>query len=396
MALEVLTAHAADDPEIVERLHREAALVRRIGHSRIADVYASGVLDGYPYLSMELVDGAALARLLFERHTLGEEETVRILLDVADAVAAAHQLDIVHRDLKPSNVIVMPSGGSKVLDFGIARARRETRLTQAGAFIGTPSYAAPEQLGGATASPRTDVYALGCIAFRCLTGSDRQAARDIPSTLAALRTDPAPSVRARGVAISAGLDQIVSRCLAHDPAGRFADASAVRSALARLELRPTAPRRRTALVGETDPGSAEHLRSILAHAGWDVRVVSDGFALVEIALGQPPDLIVVTSTLASIDGLEAIQISSTQPATAQVGRVLVSGFDIDDELGALPDRPLVDDRQVGNARAARARLHPATGLSGGSRHGASVRPQSVLRRWVDRARLAVGTSNDWR
>ncbi len=354
VALKVLKAYAADDPEIVERLRREAALVRRIGHARVADVYSSGTLNGYPYLSMELVEGAALSRLLFERHTLEEAETVRILLDVTDAVAAAHALDIVHRDLKPSNVMVMPCGGSKVLDFGIARARRETRLTQAGSFIGTPSYAAPEQLGGATASPRTDVYALGCIAFRCLTGSDRQAAHDIPSTLAVLRADPAPSVRARGIAVSAGLEQIVSRCLAHDPADRFADASAVRTALARLELRPTAPRRRTALVGETDPGTADQLRSILERAGWDVRVIFDGFALIEIALGQPPDLIVVSSTLASIGGLEAIQILSTQPATAQVGRVLVSGFDVDGETVTFLDAAKFVKRPVDDARLARA------------------------------------------
>ncbi|MFN7953153.1 MAG: protein kinase [bacterium] len=349
VALKVLKAHIAEDPEIVERLRREAALVRMIGHPRIADVFESGTINGFPYLAMELVEGAALSRLLFERQALDEAETVRVLLDVSDAVAAAHQRDIVHRDLKPSNILVSPEVGAKVVDFGIARARLQTRLTQAGSFLGTPSYSAPEQLVGATASPRTDVYALGCIAFRCLTGHERQSARDIAATLALLHSGPVPALREHGAAVSAGLEQIVVRCLAHDPADRYADASAVRTALARLEAHPPAPRRRRALIGESDPCSAEHLRVILERAGWEARVVDDGFALIEIALGQPPDLVVVTSTLASIGGLEAIQILRAQPSTARIGCVLVSGFDVDGETVAFLDTAKFVKRPVDEA-----------------------------------------------
>ncbi|MBK7973247.1 MAG: protein kinase [Deltaproteobacteria bacterium] len=340
VALKILRLQVARDDEIVARLHREAELVGLIHHPRIAQVHESGVLDGRPYLCMELVEGSPLSHVLFDHHHLSEPEVVRLLLDAAEGLAAAHRAGVVHRDLKPSNLMVTPDGRAKVLDFGIARGRLQSRITHAGAFIGTPIYAAPEQLVGATASPRTDVYALGCVLFRALTGVEVQDAATLEAILDRQYSGQRTSVRDHRPELGDAIDRIVARCLATDPADRFLDAGAVHEALlalpspvASVDLETVdpcaavAPRR--ALLGEHDEAAVPVIASALAHDGFDTRVVGNGFALVESALRQPPTLVVVNASLPGIEGLEVIQILRSHARTAKLPLVLTSASESD-------------------------------------------------------------------
>ncbi len=373
VALKVLKPHVAADEEFVARLSREAELVRRILSDRVVKVLASGLFHGFPCISMEYVEGMPMSRMLFERSLIPEDEVVGLALDVTEGLAAAHRLEIVHRDLKPSNVIVTPDGRAKVLDFGIARARLEMRLTQPGTFVGTPIYSPPEQLVGATASPRTDLYALGCVMFRALTGHDFQGSEDIPGILARQRSRESASLRSVNPDVSEGLDAIVSRCLALDPADRFADAGALHEALTEHRNAVLRVRRRTwrrrALVGEKDPEEAGRIQEVLMAERFDVRWIDDGYRLIEVALGARADLIVVAADLPTVDGLEAIQILRNSPRTAGTPLILVSSAESDGKVVTFLDaatfarKPIVVDELKSAVRQAFERTAPDPGAA---------------------------------
>jgi serine/threonine protein kinase len=181
-ALKVMRPSLVKDVDAITRFNREAANASRISHPNVAAVYDFGETpDGLIYLAMELVDGRPLSALLAERHCLTPARAAEIVRQTADALAAAHDLGIVHRDLKPDNIMLARGrdGGDlvKVVDFGIAKvadssAQSEAqKVTKTGSIIGTPEYMSPEQLAGDPLDARSDVYALGLVAFAMLTGT---------------------------------------------------------------------------------------------------------------------------------------------------------------------------------------------------------------------------------
>jgi eukaryotic-like serine/threonine-protein kinase len=172
VALKMALAGSCAGPNERERFRREAQAVAALRHPNVVQVYDVGDADGRPYFTMELMESGSLARKL-SGAPQPARQTAALLATLAGAVQAAHEAGVIHRDLKPGNVLLTADGTPKVADFGLARRLdADERLTLSGAVIGTPSYTAPEQARGdrSAVGPGTDVYALGAILYKCLTG----------------------------------------------------------------------------------------------------------------------------------------------------------------------------------------------------------------------------------
>jgi hypothetical protein len=210
-----------EEPEFLERFLREAEIGRTLHHPNIIRILERGDVDGLPFFTMELVEGETLSALLKREGALEPRAGTRIVSQVAEALDYAHLKGVVHRDLKPSNIMVLPNGVVKVMDYGIARARRFEGLTMTGAFLGTPDYVAPETVDGQGADARSDLYSLGIVYYEILTGR-RPFHGDTPFvTIKKHCTEPPTPPSSLNGAIPAQLEGIVLRLLRKDPAERF-------------------------------------------------------------------------------------------------------------------------------------------------------------------------------
>ena len=201
VAVKLLKPEYADDARFRSRFETEARHAASLHHPNVAAVYdfgeAAGAADDVahrPYLVMELVDGQPLSALLKAGQPLDPDAARDLLAQAADAIGAAHAAGIVHRDVKPANLLVTPDRTVKITDFGIARAAEGMALTETGQVMGTPQYLSPEQARGETATPASDVYSLGVVAYECLVGQ-RPYTGDSPvaTALAHLR-EPVPEL----------------------------------------------------------------------------------------------------------------------------------------------------------------------------------------------------------
>jgi len=170
VAVKVLRPELAGDPEFSERFRREATAAAGLSHPNIAQVFDIGVEGEAYYYVMELVPGGTLRALLDQRGALPAEKALELAQEVASALAHAHDSGIIHRDIKPLNILLTRDGHVKVVDFGIARALAQTRISQAGTIVGSVHYVSPEQARGEPATPQSDVYALGVVLYEMLTG----------------------------------------------------------------------------------------------------------------------------------------------------------------------------------------------------------------------------------
>lgn len=163
--------YAAQDAEGLARFRAEAQYAGSLTHPNIAAIYDfwDGGQPGQPYLVMELVNGPSLAKVL-TRGAIGLMPTLDVIVQTAAGLQAAHEAGLVHRDIKPANLLVGPGGQIKISDFGIARADSSATLTGTGMVVGTAGYLAPERVAGQPATPASDLYALGIVAYECLTG----------------------------------------------------------------------------------------------------------------------------------------------------------------------------------------------------------------------------------
>jgi serine/threonine-protein kinase len=173
VAIKVLHRNLAGDPGFIDRFRREARSAALLSHPNIVAIHDWGsTTSGTYFMVMEFVRGRNLRDLLSASERLEPQQALEVILQVLAALDHAHRKGIVHRDVKPENVLVTPEGSVKVADFGLARALAEARVTQApGTVTGTVQYLAPEQIQGEPADPRTDLYALGIVAYELLTGS---------------------------------------------------------------------------------------------------------------------------------------------------------------------------------------------------------------------------------
>ncbi|HEX6724908.1 MAG TPA: protein kinase, partial [Gaiella sp.] len=221
VALKVLHPWVADDPELRERFEREAAALARLEHSSVVRLYDVLENDGQTVLVMELVDGVSLDTLIAGR-SLDWDETRRHCAPVAAALAHAHTRGVVHRDLTPANVLVERGTGRVVVtDFGLARLARSSRSAPvSGVLAGTPEYWAPEQAAGRATGPATDLYALGCILFRMLSGRMPFEGEDRLATGLRRAHEAAPSLAGPAPSAPPEAVALVDRLLERDPERR--------------------------------------------------------------------------------------------------------------------------------------------------------------------------------
>ncbi|MEO6606222.1 MAG: protein kinase [Aeromicrobium sp.] len=221
VAVKVIRPHLAGDLTVRERLRTEAKLAGSLRHPGIVDVFDYGEhidADGRttPFLVMPLVDGVTLSQVLASRGALPLGETMAIVTEMASALKTAHGAGIVHRDLKPSNVMLTASGRVMILDFGIARATGAESLTKTGGLVGTADYLSPEQASGHPATYSSDLYALGIVAYTCLTGAPPfHRDTDVGTALAHVHS-PVPALPPD----LSKVDTLIHAMLAKDPARR--------------------------------------------------------------------------------------------------------------------------------------------------------------------------------
>ena len=227
-----LVPTASAEPVARQRFVREARTAAAFTHPNAVALYDAGEADGSLYLVMELVDGESLAEMLAARGPLGPAESERIMSAVLSALAAAHGAGIVHRDVKPGNVLLGADGAVKLADFGIAKRLDDAAgdVTVVGDIIGTPKYLAPELVGGAPATPSSDVYAAGVVLFEMLAGRPPFDADTPLATALAHRDHPVPDVGALRP-VPERLAAVVRTAMTKDPAHRFASADAMRAAI---------------------------------------------------------------------------------------------------------------------------------------------------------------------
>ena len=231
--------------ESATRFAREATVLAAIDHPGIVQYIAHGTSDdGAPYLVMDWVEGPTLAQRL-ERTGLNPPEAIALVGRIASAIAAAHARGLVHRDLKPENILLEDDDldRPRVIDFGLARHSWDQRLTDTGMVVGTPGYMAPEQArGDRDLDPRTDVFALGCILFECLSGVPAFAGRNHAAVMARIVLCEPESLCQFWPDVPPVLDRMVNRMMAKVRDNRPADAGEVARQLAALTV-PDGPRR---------------------------------------------------------------------------------------------------------------------------------------------------------
>ncbi len=242
VAVKILPAGFAQDDKRRQRFEREAKTISSLNHPHICTLFDVGHEGDVHFLVMELVEGESLADRL-QKGALPLDQVVRFGAQIADALSAAHKQGIVHRDLKPGNVM-LTKAGAKLLDFGLARsgvglgdAAGPTELTEAkpltaeGTVVGTIQYMAPEQLEGAEADARTDIFALGALVYEMATGRRAFEGKSKTSVIAAILSSQPPPISQLQPVIPPALDHVVSKCLQKDPDERWQSTRDVASEL---------------------------------------------------------------------------------------------------------------------------------------------------------------------
>jgi serine/threonine protein kinase, bacterial len=249
VALKVMDSRYAGDQQFLTRFQLEARSVARLKDPGLVAVYDQGLDARHPFLVMELVEGGTLRELLSERGPMPPHAVAAVLRPVLGGLAAAHGAGLVHRDVKPENVLISDQGDVKIVDFGLVRAVAAAGITSTSVILGTAAYLSPEQVRDGNASPRSDVYAAGIVAYELLTGQTPFSGDSALSiAYQRLNTDvPAPGTVISGVPEQ--FDRLVRRATARDPADRYADAldmgaelEAIVDELALPEFRVPAPR----------------------------------------------------------------------------------------------------------------------------------------------------------
>lgn len=242
VAIKVLFASLCTQPEAVARFHDEGLVTARVHHPNVASVFDTGVHGGRPFIVMECLSGGTLADRI--RHgPLPVDDVRRLALQILGALQASHERGVIHRDVKPSNILLAMSGAAKLADFGIAKDAERADHTAVGLVVGTPSYMAPDRLRGSTATPQSDLYALGVVLHDALAGGRLR-------TAATLSGHDLEAVEAAGGPLSTA----IARATHPDPDQRFASAAAMSAAIEQQPVeRPEPSHRATGSPNTASP-----------------------------------------------------------------------------------------------------------------------------------------------
>ena len=340
IALKVLPAEMAHDPERLARFRREAKALAQLDHPNIVTIHSVEEYDGIPFLTMQLVEGQPLDRLI-PQQGLAVGQIVDIASALADALAAAHEKGIVHRDLKPANVMVTSEGRVKVLDFGLAKDVRTTdpgdatltsdHQTQMGVVMGTPAYMSPEQASGRPLDHRTDIFSLGVLLHEMATGERPFRGSSSAELVSAILRDTPPPVTDARPDLPSDLARIIRRCLEKDPRHRVQTARDVSNEFRDLARQPS-PKLAPAATGASRSMVAPDSRAARAEEGFWVAVLpfrgTGGDAELEaLADGLSED---VTTGLARFPYLQVIAHNSAMAYKGRAADIRTVGR----ELGA--------------------------------------------------------------
>ncbi len=211
----------------IKRFEREARAAGTLAHANIVTIYEVGVDNGRHYIAMEYLEGENLRNRLDAQGMLGQDDAVKIMLEVLDGLAYAHEKGIVHRDIKPDNIQLLSDGRVKITDFGIARLTFEPSLTMDGQIFGTPSYMSPEQVHGRDVDPRTDVWSAGVVLYEAICGTKPFSGDSVVSISHAILHNEPPDPTGASFAIS----RVIRTAIDKSPTARFSTARAMAKAL---------------------------------------------------------------------------------------------------------------------------------------------------------------------
>jgi serine/threonine protein kinase len=254
VALKLIAPEAAAEEVFARRFAEESRIAASIEHPNVVPIYAAGEEGGVPFIAMRYVAGSDLSRRIVRAGRLSPEQAVALIAQVANGLDAIHAAGLVHRDVKPANVLLSGGDGADhayITDFGVARnVATQSGLTQTGRFVGTLDYVAPEQISGGAIDARVDVYALGCLLFKLLTGEVPFPREGEAARLYAHLSDPPPARSLYAPEVSMALDDVVVRAMSKQPDDRYPSAGDLgRAAVAALSGAPVTVPEHTVATG---------------------------------------------------------------------------------------------------------------------------------------------------
>src|SRR5215218_2576306 len=265
VALKLIAPEAAADEVFAQRFAEESRIAASIEHPNVVPIYAAGEEEGVPWIAMRYVAGSDLGRRLTQVGRLEPEHAVALIAQLGNGLDAIHAAGLVHRDVKPANVLLSGGAGSDhayITDFGVARnVSTQSGLTQTGRFVGTLDYVAPEQIAGGEVDARVDVYALGCLLYKLLTGEVPFPREGEAARLYAHLNDPPPAPSLYVPEISMALDDVVARAMSKQPEDRYPSAGDLgRAATAALSGAAIAVPEHTVATGAAATRTAETMQ----------------------------------------------------------------------------------------------------------------------------------------
>jgi two-component system, LytTR family, response regulator len=339
VALKVLPANLAADPERMHRFVQEAKLASALTHPNVAYIYEIGEDRGLRFLAMEYVEGEALSVRL-SRGPIVLAELLSISTQVSDALDDAHSKGIVHRDIKPSNLMLTPRGYVKVLDFGLAKlaapnGREETQvMTSAGVVMGTVAYMSPEQALGRDMDHRTDLFSLGVVLYEMATARLPFPGVTPSETMARILGSQPDAIARFNYDVPEGLDRVVRKCLEKDRERRYQSARDLLVDLKNLERDVgsrqvpaavmAAPQKLTAAIVDDEELARALLREYIG-SGPDIEIVAEcanGFEAVKAIAEKKPDLVFLDIQMPKLDGFEVLELIGPEVAV-----IFVTAYD---------------------------------------------------------------------
>jgi serine/threonine protein kinase len=224
VALKLMSESVSKDPVFRERMRREARITGRLQEPHVVPIHDYGEIDGQMYLEMRLIEGTDLDSLLKRFGPLSPPRAVAIITQIASALDAAHAAGVTHRDVKPPNILVTRDDFAYLVDFGIASANTDEKLTQLGTAVGTWKYMAPERFSNDEVTYRADIYSLACVLYECVTGSPPYPSDSAGVLVSAHLMEPIPQPSAKRSGIPRAFDDVIARGMAKKPHDRYASA----------------------------------------------------------------------------------------------------------------------------------------------------------------------------